>query len=462
MATILYVDDDARIREVLQDSLERMGHEPIGAAGVAEALKVLSQRQVDLVISDFRMPHVSGLEFLEILRREGQEIPFILLTGFGSIDQAVMAIKAGAIDYITKPVRAEQLELSVMQALELIRLRRENEALRQEVLDARGARPLIGGSAAMRRVLQLIDTAASVKATVLIQGESGTGKELVARAIHLGSARRARPFVARNCPAFAEHLLESQLFGHEKGAFTGAIRRTDGAFSLANGGTLLLDEISEMRLELQSKLLRVLQEREFERVGGSEPVKVDVRVIATTNRDLERWAREGRFREDLYYRLDVLHIVVPPLRERIDDLPLLAAHFALRAAEENTRGFERFSPAALALLGSYSWPGNIRELKNEVERAVVTHSAPVLEPWHFERINRLVGGEGGGGAASSPATAPARGGRIALPTLRIDELERLAIEEALQRAGGNRTRAAALLGMSPRTLRYKLNGTPES
>ncbi len=333
MSTILCLDDEPAISMILRDTLERAGHVPIIANAVPQALHALASVPVDLIISDYRMPGLTGLEFLALLRQEGYDTPLIVLTGYGSIEHAVTAIKAGAIDYITKPVRPEQLELAVTQALEVVSLRKENERLRNEVMSFRNEREIIGDSPAMHRVLQTVTTAAPTRATVLLEGESGTGKELFARAIHARSGRANGEFVMLNCAALPEGLVESALFGHEKGAFTGAIKRFEGAFERANGGTLLLDEISEMRLDLQAKLLRVLQEQEFERVGGSAPIKVNVRIVATTNRDLAAFVAQGNFRQDLYYRLSVIPIRLPPLRERRQDIPLLAYRFATRYAQ---------------------------------------------------------------------------------------------------------------------------------
>ena len=297
MATILYVDDEPSIGLILEDTLEQAGHTPVGARNVPEALQVLARGDVDLVISDYRMPGLSGLEFLSLLRREGYDVPLIMLTGYASIEHAVASIKAGAVDYITKPIRPQQLELAVEQALELVRLRRENDALRREVMEFRNERQIIGDSQVMRRLMQTVAMAAPTRATVLLQGESGTGKELLARALHDQSDRRDKPFIQLNCAALPEGLIESALFGHEKGAFTGALKRVEGAFERAHRGTLLLDEVSEMRLDLQAKLLRVLQEQEFERVGGTSPIRVDVRIIATTNRKLQADAANGMFRQ---------------------------------------------------------------------------------------------------------------------------------------------------------------------
>ena len=458
MANILYVDDEPAIGLILQDTLERLGHQAMGATNVPEALAVLEKSDVDLIISDYRMPGMSGLDFLELLRDGGRDTPLIMLTGHATIEHAVAAIKAGAADYITKPLQTEQLEHAVNQALELTRLKRENQALRQEVMEIRAEREIVAKSSAMRQVLQAVSTAAPTRATVLLQGESGTGKELFARAIHDQSDRRDRAFVKLNCAAMPEGLVESALFGHEKGAFTGAIKRVAGAFERADGGTLLLDEITEMRLDLQSKLLRVLQEQEFERVGGSETIRVDVRIVATTNRDIEQSVERGEFRRDLYYRLSVLPIRVPALRERPEDIGILAHHFAQRAATDIGREISAIAPDAMALLQRYEWPGNVRELQHSVERAVIMTPGSVLPASSFETIRFAVTGRRTSvpGLATLAASDPGIEGALLLRTLNIDEAEALLIERALRATGGNRTRAAELLGLTDRTLRNKL------
>ena len=476
MATILWVDDDATVGLILEDTLRRAGHEPVGARHVAEALHVLERSAIDLVISDYRMPGITGLEFLTMLQREGHDVPVIMLTGHASIEHAVTAIKAGAVDYITKPVRPQQLELAVDQALEYVRLKRENETLRREVSAIRSERQIVGDSLAMRRLMQTVKTAAPTRATVLLQGESGTGKELFARAVHDQSERRDRPFIQLNCAALPEGLIESALFGHEKGAFTGAIRRVEGAFERAHRGTLLLDEVSEMRLDLQAKLLRVLQEQEFERVGGTQPVKVDVRIIATTNRDLAAEAAAGTFRQDLYYRLSVIPLSIPPLRERPEDVPLLATRFAVRTAEEMGKKFDGIAPEAMAALQRYEWPGNVRELQHVIERAVIlspesTLVPHALEPARFGLTGAGIGsGAGTGRGAALAALAASNGAagatseghddpmRVVLHSLDVTRAEAVLIERALEVAKGNRTRASELLGVSVRTLRNKLNG----
>ncbi len=481
MATILYVDDEPSVGLILQDTLERAGHVAVGARNVPEALQILPRGDIDLIISDYRMPGLTGLEFLAMLGREGYDIPLIMLTGYASIEHAVAAIKAGAIDYITKPVRPQQLELAVDQALEFVRLRRENEALRKEVLQYRNERAIIGDSAPIRRILQTVAMAAPTRATVLLQGESGTGKELFARALHDQSDRREKAFIQLNCAALPEGLIESSLFGHEKGAFTGAIKRVEGAFERAHRGTLLLDEISEMRLDLQAKLLRVLQEQEFERVGGTSPIKVDVRIIATTNRDLAAEVEGGTFRQDLYYRLSTIPIQIPPLRDRLDDVPVLALRFAMRVANDLGKKIEGFSPDALSALQTYQWPGNVRELQHVIERAVILTPDPIIQPHCLEGTRfglahslnapgprgpkaAVMGALGGGatptaGVTSVP-TPPGAGrpGTVVLESLDVAAAERVLIDHALDASAGNRTKAAELLGMSVRTLRNKLNG----
>jgi DNA-binding NtrC family response regulator len=465
MATILYVDDDPTIGLLLEDTLLRAGHRAVGARNVPQALQALSHGEIELIISDFKMPGTTGLEFLGLLKEEDYDIPLIMVTGFASIEHAVSAIKAGAVDYITKPVRPEQLEHAVTKALQVARLRKENDALRQEVMALRNERQIIGESNVMRRLLQTVATAAPTRATVLLQGESGTGKELVARAIHDQSERADRPFIKLNCAALPEGLVESALFGHERGAFTGAIKRVVGAFERAHGGTLLLDEISEMRLDLQAKLLRVLQEQEFERVGGTSPIKVDVRIVATTNRDLAAEAEAGRFRRDLFFRLSVIPIQLPPLRQRAEDIPLLAYRFGAQAASDAKKEFGGFSPEALALLQRYEWPGNVRELQHTVERAVILAGGPMLLPVHFEgqRFGLTQQGAGlrdTGYRLSEPVMnghSPDGVHQVVLSSFDLVQAESELITRALEVTEGNRTRAAELLGLSVRTLRNKLN-----
>jgi DNA-binding NtrC family response regulator len=461
MARVLVVDDEAVVRAATVRMLERAGHEPVTVEGVAAALQLLRRERVDVVVSDWQMPLLDGFDLLELMKVEGLTAPVVMVTAFGGVANAVAAIKAGAVNYLLKPFQSEELELALAQALSVAKLRDENAALLREVQSRRGAVEIVGESFALRKLLESIAAAARSRATVLLQGESGTGKELLARAIHDQSDRRDKPFVRINCAALPEGLVESTLFGHERGAFTGALKRSLGAFERANGGTLLLDEISEMRVDLQPKLLRVLQEREFDRLGGAGPVQVDVRVIATTNRDLAAEAAAGRFRQDLYYRLSVFPIVVPPLRDRREDIPLLAYKFAARAAADAGKSFQGFAPDALELLRDHSWPGNVRELQHAVERAVILSTEPTLHARLFAQVKTepLPGVDQ---PLRHPPRAAGDAGNVAhtliVPTLDLMDVERQVIDHALKLSGGNRTRAAALLGIDVRTLRRKLNG----
>ncbi len=478
MANILYVDDEPAVGLMFEDTLARAGHQPFGARNVPEALQVLARGDVDLIISDYRMPGLTGLEFLALLQREGYDTPIIMLTSHASIEHAVASIKAGAVDYITKPVRPQQLGMAVDQALDLVRLRRENEALRTEVMELRHERRIVGDSPPMRRLMQTVAMAAPTRATVLLQGESGTGKELFARAIHDQSDRRDKPFIKLNCAALPEGLIDSALFGHERGAFTGAVKRVEGAFERADRGTLLLDEVSEMRLDLQAKLLRVLQEQAVERVGGTNPVRVDVRIIATTNQDLAAEAAAGTFRQDLYDRLSVIPVMIAPLRDRPDDIPVLAYRFAMRTAAETGKTVEGITPDALELLQRYTWRGNVRELQHAMERAVILSTEPVLGPSCFDgqrfAPTHSLGGPlassnpyflpatVGAGAAAAPWSAARDAGHdagaVTLTSLNVNAAEAVLIQHALEASGRNRTKAAELLGISVRTLRNKLNG----
>ncbi|MFO0327225.1 MAG: sigma-54-dependent transcriptional regulator [Gemmatimonadota bacterium] len=458
MANILYVDDEPSVGLILEDTLERAGHATVGARSVPEALQVLARGGVDLIISDYRMPGLTGLEFLALLQREGYDIPMIMLTGYASIEHAVASIKAGAVDYITKPVRPQQLELAVEQALELVRLRRENEALRREVMEFRNERQIIGDSLPVRRILQTVAMAAPTRATVLLQGESGTGKELFARAIHDASDRRDKPFVKLNCAAMPEGLIESSLFGHEKGAFTGAIKRVEGAFERAHRGTLLLDEISEMRLDLQAKLLRVLQEQEFERVGGVSSIRTDVRILTATNRDLEAEVKAGRFREDLYYRLNVVPIRLPALRERREDIDLLVRHFLGEFARKLGRAVSGIEPRALEALRAAPWPGNIRQLENALERTVLMSDGPTLQLSDLPAEILAAAGVDAA-AATAGEGEPEGGGERSFKEIvraRTQRVERELIEQALESTGGNVTRAAEKLGLSRKGLQLKI------
>lgn len=451
MATILCVDDEPSVGTVLEHALKRLGHEPILATSVNDAMQTLEERPIDLVLADYLMPGATGLDLLDLLEQSGLRVPVIIMTGYSSIEHAVESIKKGAIDYLTKPVQIETLEIAIQQTLEVIQLRKQNEVYRQEIRRHRTRRAIVGESETMRRLLETIATVAPTRATVLLEGESGTGKELFARAIHELSPRQDAAFITINCAALPDGLVESVLFGHEKGAFTGAGSRSSGAFERADGGTLLLDEISEMRLDLQAKLLRVIQEQEFERVGGHRAIRVDARLIATTNRDLQAEVEAGRFRDDLFYRLNVIPIHTPAVRERVPDIPALVLHFARRAAEQLGVAVPGIPPETLDLLQAYDWPGNVRELGNSVERAVILSRGGPLTPSLFHLSGtgpprRVTGG-----------TANREDGDGENLPLNLAEMQRVMIERALRETGGNRTRAARLLGISERTLRNRLN-----
>jgi len=442
MARILVVDDQELMRDSLAGTLVREGHEVVACNdGPAAALRLQGAR-FDVLITDVKMPKMSGLELLAEVRRLRPEMPVVLMTAFATVATAVEAMKLGAYDYIQKPFDGDEIRMLVERTLEHSRLVRENQALRS-IAEAAAPRPLVGSSDAMDDIRRQIDRVARSSATVLIRGESGTGKEVVARAIHQASARRERPMLAVNCAALSENLLESELFGHEKGAFTGADRLRRGRFELADGGTLLLDEISEIAASLQAKLLRVLQENTFERVGSSLSQQVDVRVIATTNRNLEQSVVEGRFRQDLFYRLNVVPIELPPLRQRVGDIPELCRHFLHQIARRENSVFRHLEPEALRLLQRYPWPGNIRELQNIIERACVLEAeagviqAATIEPWL--------------------QIGPPREAAIAdLAGKPLADIERQVILSTLEQFKGHRQKTAGALGIGVRTLGMKL------
>ncbi len=438
---VLIVDDEKNSREGLARALQRT-YDVLLAENGQKALDLLATHNVDVMLSDVRMPGMDGLTLLQRAMARTPQPLCIMLTAYGSIELAVEAMRRGAYDFMTKPISLDRLDIVLKRALQTRSLETENRALREQ-LDARyGMENIIGQSPAMQEVFDTVRQVAPSRATVLILGESGTGKELVAHALHQLSPRNKSPFIAVHCAALSTTLLESELFGHEKGAFTGAAERRRGRFELADGGTLFLDEIGEIDPALQVKILRVLEERRFERVGGSETIDVDVRLVAATNRDLKKMVAEGTFREDLFYRLDVVTVQMPPLRERAGDIPLLAQHFVTTFARENGKALDGITPDALQALVEHDWPGNVRELRNVIERMVVLSRGDRLTLRDLPPALRE-----GAGAASLP-----RGGALS-----IEATEKQLIVRALKAHDGNVTRAAEDLGISRRTLHRKLN-----
>jgi two-component system response regulator AtoC len=447
MLQILVVDDDEQMQFFLREALLRHGYGVTVRPTAEEALDSLRADRFDLVLLDVRLPGMSGLVAVEEVLKIDPHIPIIIMTAHASRDGAIEAIRRGAYDYFTKPFRLEEMEIVIRRALEKRRLMHEIERLRTELSGGARGR-MVGSSRAMTAVFHLIERAAPVDSTVLILGESGTGKELVAESIHQHSSRRDRPFVKLNCAAIPEALLESELFGHEKGAFTGALTRKPGKFELADEGTILLDEIGDMSITTQSKILRVLEEQEFERVGGTVTVRVNVRIIASTNKDLVKAVKEDRFRDDLYHRLNVVTIPVPPLRDRREEIPDLVNHFLSQVNVRLGRSLERVSADAMAALMEYDWPGNVRELKNAIERAaVVTESEVVTLGSLPPAIQAWAGGLGVGINADQWAN----GSTLSLDD-RITQLERAFVIEALSRTGGVQAAAARLLGVTERSV----------
>ena len=443
MARVCIVDDKDVMRDSLADILVTQGHEVSTYNDPQRALVEVRPGAHDVIVSDLKMPEMDGMELLRGLRSRGVETPFVLMTAYASIATAVEAMKLGALDYVQKPFEADQIGMVIERATSMGRLRGENEVLREHLRELEGDAQMIGSSRAMRGVRAQLERVARSQATVLIQGESGTGKELAARAVHDLSARSDKVMLCVNCAALSSTLLESELFGHERGAFTGADKLRKGRFELSAGGTLLLDEISEVSLPLQAKLLRVLQEGEFERVGSSATMKSDVRVVATTNRDLSEWVQRRRFREDLFFRVSVLPVVLPPLRDRREDIPELVTHFLTRIAAREARVKPEVTQRALTAMENYRWPGNVRELQNVCERAfVLCGDGPIdvalIEPW----LSAELKGQG--------LNRPMRPGHM------MEDMERALIEQTLIQYNGHREKTAKALGIGVRTLGMKL------
>lgn len=438
---ILIVDDEPLIRDFLFESLNQRKYLIEIAATGSEAMARLAQRDFDLIITDARLPDIHGSEILRHARPRETGTGVILITAYGTVKDAVSAMREGAFDYITKPFGIDELEMVIDKFFDYQRLVSENKNLRTQIDERDSLASIIGVSPKMRSVLDTMKTAASTRSTVLIQGPSGTGKGLMAAAIHQLSDRRHGPFIKTNCAAMPETLIESELFGHEKGAFTGAIKSVKGKFEAADGGTVLLDEVSEIPPKLQAKLLHVLQEREFTRIGDHHPIRVDVRVIATTNRDLVAEMHSGNFREDLYYRLNVLPIVLPPLNERKEDIPVLAEFFLRKFSTENHKPISSIDPQVFAVLAAHPWPGNVRELQNAIERAVIMCHDDTLRPAHLSFLD-----------LQQPALEP----KVIDDTATLREVEKQLIFRALEIHNNNRTKAAQALDISVRTLRNKL------
>jgi DNA-binding NtrC family response regulator len=447
MATILIVEDEPRMRRLLEISLGEDGHSVRISPDAESGLKGLAREPADLVITDLKLPGMSGLEFLQEARRMNAGIPVIVMTAYGSVETAVEAMKAGASDYVLKPFTIAEMKLVIAKELDVQRVRDENRSLKEALGKRYQFHNVIARGKKMQEVLALVERVAATNSTVLVGGESGVGKDLVARAIHQNSRRASGPFIKVNSTAVPDTLFESELFGFERGAFTGALASKPGKFELADKGTLFLDEIGDVPAAIQVKLLRVLQEREFERLGGTKTLKIDVRLIAATNRDLRAALAEGTFREDLYYRLNVVPIDIPPLREHKEDIPDLVKHFFARFARENERTSapQEITPAALKMLTDYHWPGNVRQLENIIERAVALSSEPVID------VNDIHLDAPARSAAGNAGEVPF------LPDgMTLEQWEDEMIREAMRRTSGNKSEAARLLGLSRNALRYRL------
>jgi DNA-binding NtrC family response regulator len=450
MPAILIVEDEAKMLRLLDLHLTEEGFTTHTAQDAETGLKILNKEKIDLVVADFKLPGMNGLEFLQATKRVDASIPFVVMTAYGSVESAVDAMKAGASDYVLKPFSLAEMSLVIRKELDASRLREENRSLREALGQRYSYRNIVSRSAKMQEVLALVERVAPTNSTVLLGGESGVGKDLIARSIHEHSRRASGPFIKINCTAIPENLLESELLGFEKGAFTGAISSKPGKFELADKGTIFLDEIGDVPAAIQVKLLRVLQERAFERLGGTKTLQVDVRLVAATNRNLRAALEQHTFREDLYYRLNVVPIDIPPLRDHKEDIPELVDHFIARFASESGKAIHDITPAARQLLSSFHWPGNVRELENIIERAVALSSGSVLDvaDIHLDIVP----------PATSAAASPF------LPEgMTLEQWEDEMIREALRRANGNKSQAARLLGLSRNALRYRLSkiGVPD-
>lgn len=440
---ILVIDDDSLMRDFLTETITRMDYDVTAASNGETGIKCFKEDEFELVITDLRMPDISGMDVLKRIKAIQHETAVVMMTAYGTIDNAVEAMKQGAFDYITKPFSADAIEITVKKVFKYLNIKQERDNFKKELDGIYGFGQIVGKSTKMKKTFEILESVAKSSATVFIQGPSGTGKELVARAIHYNSPRAGNPFIKTNCAALPEGLTESELFGHEKGAFTGAIKTRKGRFEAADGGTLLLDEVSEMSSGLQAKMLRVLQEKEFERVGDHTSISVDVRVIATTNREIKEEIKNGRFREDLYYRLNVIPIILPPLKERKKDIPLLVDHFINKYNNEHDRNIQGVTDDAMELLMRLDWPGNVRELENRIERSVIMSKSDILEPKHFvfedDDFDFFKQYE-------SEDT-----------NLTLYEMEKHLIFKTLRQHDNNRTKTAESLGISVRTLRNKLH-----
>jgi DNA-binding NtrC family response regulator len=454
MPTLLIIEDEAKMRRLLELNLSEDGFTVYTAADAEAGLNTLRQEKIDLVVTDLKLPGMNGLELLQAVKRTNATIPVVVMTAYGTVETAVEAMKAGASDYLLKPFALEEMKLILRKELDFHRLREENRSLREALGERYRFQNIVARSPKMQEVLATVERVAPTHSTVLLGGESGVGKDLIARAIHEHSRRAAGPFIKINCTAIPENLLESELFGYERGAFTGANTSKPGRFELADKGTIFLDEIGDVPGSIQVKLLHVLQDRQFERLGGTKTLKVDVRVIAATNQDLRAALEQGTFRQDLYYRLNVVPISIPPLRERKEEIPYLVDYFIARFARESDKPLTGITPAALKLLADFHWPGNVRELENIIERATALSTGTVIDVADI-RLDI---------SPPSPSTAPT-GELTPFPPegMTLEQFEDEIIREALRRAGGNKSQAARLLGLSRNALRYRLSklGVPD-